>query len=268
MRRLRALIGAMRTRRRGRIDLAQADRLAAGGRPGPEHQGLGHLLDAVRAPATAEELAGERAMVAALAEARRRAVPATPPKGKARVKVPLSARTVVVNVAAGLALLSAGGTAVAARTGNLPAGAQQQAHRLFSALGVPAPRTGGTPAPAPGTRTPGTPVTSRPPVPATPAPPVTIPPGWCRAWRAEPKGKAMEARSRSALIAAAGGEEKVDDYCARLTGSPAATVTTGGATGNGKSEGKGKGRGNGNHGKPSTHPTPHATTPSHPGKPK
>ncbi len=55
-------------------------------------------------------------------------------------------RAVVVKVAAGAATLVLSGAALAAETGNLPDGAQQRAHEMFSSLGVPAPRSGaGTP---------------------------------------------------------------------------------------------------------------------------
>ncbi len=53
MRSPRAFLHAMRTRRTQRIDLTQADQLAAGDLPGSDHLGLGDLLDAARAPATA-----------------------------------------------------------------------------------------------------------------------------------------------------------------------------------------------------------------------
>src|SRR4051812_37422472 len=80
----------------------------------------------------------------ALAAERRRAALTARPKGRDRVRLPTYVRKVVVLVAAGLALLAAGSTAVAAADGDLPHGVQQRAPRLFSALGIPAPRTGTT----------------------------------------------------------------------------------------------------------------------------
>src|SRR5690349_2854306 len=121
---------------------------------GPGRAPLEKLLDAATAPATAEELSGEKAAVAAFTAHRRRA-------SRAARRQPARTRTAIVTVTTGLALLSLTGTAVAARTGNLPQDAQQHAHRLFSALGVPAPRTG---APSP-----------------TPAPLVTAL-SWCDSW--------------------------------------------------------------------------------------
>jgi hypothetical protein len=60
----------------------------------------------------------------------------------------------------------------------------------------------------------------------------------------------MNGRVRRDLIAAAGGEDKVAAYCARITASasPTATATT-----------------KPGHRATKSHPTPHATTPSHPG---
>src|SRR5689334_2872820 len=143
MRTPRAFLHAIRTRRTHRIGHAEADRLVAGDHPGPIHAPLKKLLDAATAPATADELRGEKAAVAAFTAHRKSAA-------RAARRTPARTRTAVVTVTAGLALLTLTGTAVAARTGNLPQGAQQHAHRLFSALGVPAPRTG-PPKPVPST---------------------------------------------------------------------------------------------------------------------
>ncbi|MEV6850350.1 hypothetical protein [Actinoplanes sp. NPDC051411] len=251
----------MRKRRAGRLGLDEADRLLGGDRVGPRSPGLDHLLDALQAPATTGEMSGEQATVAALAAERRRAVLSTRPEGSQRVPVSTSARTLVVSIVTGLALLGAGGTAVAARTGNLPANVQQHAHRLFSALGVPAPRTGPSePAPAPA----GPSVT--PTATGSPTPAATITAGprvqaaWCAAWRtAAEGGKPMNGRSRHDLIAVAGGQDNVARYCARLTAStPPATTTVPTAPGHASAP---------PHPTPS-HPTPHATTPSHPGRNK
>src|SRR4051794_41623023 len=123
-----ALLRAMRTWRASPTGQDEADRLVVGGRSDP---GLDHLLDALRAPAIPGELSGEPEVVAALAAERRRAALTTEPEGRIRVRVPRTTRTLVVSIATGLAVLIVGGTAVAAGTGNLPAGLQQRAHRLF-----------------------------------------------------------------------------------------------------------------------------------------
>ncbi|GIE96954.1 hypothetical protein Ari01nite_44190 [Paractinoplanes rishiriensis] len=98
-------------------------------------------------------------------------------------------------MAVALALVALGG---AARAGNLPREAQQHAHRLFSALGIPAPRTGPHQV---GTR----------PSP-TPAPSVTAL-TWCEAWRGR---RPMSSAESSGLVAAAGGEDRVGRFCAEL----------------------------------------------------
>lgn len=260
MRLIHALLDAMCTRRTQRIGRNQTDRWAVGDPPGPDHQGLAELLSAARAPASAEELAGEQAAVAAFAAVHRRGAP---PRRRSRVRMSRTARMVVVNTAACLALITGAGTAVAARTGNLPDGAQRHAHRLFSALGVPAPRTSSpdsTPTPTPGASTPET--TSRPsPTPSpggsTASRAETVPAGWCRAWSAAPHDS--QAPWRPKLIEAAGGEEDIAAYCAGLNtrtkpGSGTSTATKPAPA------------------KPSTSPKPHGKpssppTPDHPGKP-
>ena len=124
-----ALLTAMRTWRTRRISRLEVDRLIAGGSPGSEHRGLGALLGAAKAPPSAGELAGERAAVAGFVAARRATAP---PRGKNRVRVPLSVRTITMKVAAAIVVLTASGTALAARTGNLPDPAQERAHALFA----------------------------------------------------------------------------------------------------------------------------------------
>jgi hypothetical protein len=204
MRTPRALLHAMRTRRIHRIGPAEADRLVTGDHTGTSYAALNELLDAARGPATAEELQGEKAAVAAFT-AHRRSAARTPRR-------PAKARAAVVTVATGLALLALGGTAVAARTGNLPQGAQQHAHRLFSALGVPAPRTG-PPGPSP------SPNSSAPAILAL---------GWCDAWgrKGGPSGphpSSLSGDDVRKLAAAAGGEGGIERYCADLRKSASAS---------------------------------------------
>ena len=71
MRTPRAFLHAMRTRRTHRIGPAEADQLVAGDHPG--HAPLQQLLAAACAPATADELRGEKAAVAAFTAHRRSA---------------------------------------------------------------------------------------------------------------------------------------------------------------------------------------------------
>jgi hypothetical protein len=212
MRLRRALLNAMRTRRIHRIGPAEAERLVDGDLPGPDLAALRALLDAARAPAAEPELAGEKAAVAAFRAHRTRAARAA--------RRPARARAAVVSVATGLALLVLGGTAVAARTGSLPPPAQQHAHRLFSALGVPAPRTGpSVPSPIP---------SSSPSPAASPSPDVTVL-SWCEAWRGASGRAPLDRESRRRLVVAAGGEEAIPRFCSRLSPSvsPSRTRTHG-----------------------------------------
>ena len=262
-----ALQSAMRTRRTRRIGLTAADRLVAGNPPSPDHRGLGVLLDAATAPPSVEELAGETAAVARYVAAFR--ATAAGPAARDRVRVPRSAKIIATKVAVGVAVLAAGGTAVAAETGNLPAGVQH----FFSALGVPAPdggpqptATGAGPAPSHGSARPTptpTPAASRGGDTSRPAETTAL--GLCRAWddTRQAHGKPMPASSRRALAAAAGGEEHVADFCAGLlatsasatsslpstgTSTPSGDSTGTGSTGNNNGNGNAGGNGNGNGG--------------------
>jgi hypothetical protein len=181
--------------------------IAAAHPSGTDHPGLAALLAAARAPGTPEELAGEREVVAAFVAHRKRAARSVRRRRTARVRAALVPATV------GLALLILSGTAVAARTGNLPQQAQQHAHRLFSALGVPAPRTG-TPHPSPaGTTRPG-------PRPSLDVTALT----WCEAWRGVPN-RSLSGEDKRRLTAAAGGEEDIDRYCRDLHRSASSPPT-------------------------------------------
>ncbi|WP_250030536.1 hypothetical protein [Paractinoplanes maris] len=194
MRALHALLRALRTRRKH----PETDPIAT-----PDHPGLADLLDAARAPATPEELAGEHEMVAAFVAHRRSAA-----RSERRRHAKARIRAVLVPATTGLALLILTGTAVAARTGNLPQGAQQHAHSLFSALGVPAPGTG----------TPTTPSPSRPgPRPSLDVTALT----WCQAWGGADRPLSREDRRR--LSKAAGGEKHIGKYCRDLHRSASAS---------------------------------------------
>jgi hypothetical protein len=208
MRPLHALKNAMRTRRTPRIDLDEADRLVAGDPPGPANPRLGTLLDSLRAPATPGELAAEKATVAAFTAQRRSAARATRRNRRNRPyhRRTSPTRAVVVSLTTALALLLFGGTALAARTGHLPEGAQQHAHHLFSALGVPAPRTGPhRPSPSPSTS-------------ASPGP-TTVELGWCADW--QPGGPSLSSQNHQKLKAAAGSEKRIPGYCDTLRRSAA-----------------------------------------------
>ncbi len=225
---------ATRARRPDGIDLAEADRLVSGHRPDPQRYGLGLVLDAARAPARDEELAGEQEAVTRLVAARR----AVLSEGLGRshdAQVP-AARKVVVGLAAAMASLVVVGV-TAAETGSLPASVQQRAHDMFSRFGVPAPgddrRQGGDPSggadPAP-TASAVTPTPTPAPMPeSSPAGAGTADPSGpqaralCQAWNAagrDPSGATMDSRSWRALVAMAGGQSRVPALCADLLGTP------------------------------------------------
>jgi hypothetical protein len=197
MRSLNALLRALRTRRNRHHE---TDPIAT-----TDHPGLADLLDAARAPATQAELAGEKETVAAFVAHRRRAA-----RSSRRHRTKARIRAVLVPVTAGLALLILTATGVAARTGNLPQGAQQHAHRLFSALGVPAPRTGNPVTPSPAPSRPG----PRPTLDVTAL-------SWCRSWDGGPE-RPLSKEERRKLSAAAGGEKGIEKYCRDLHRSASA----------------------------------------------
>jgi hypothetical protein len=257
MRLVDALKNAMRTRRTDRIGRADADRLISGSPPGPGHRGLGVLLDAAAAAPSGEELAGERAAVARFVAAYRDAPPTRPPNRASR-----RVRMVAIKVAAAAAVLAAGGTAVAAETGNLPAGARQ----VLTGLGVPVPAGGPRPT-ATGTGRTG--VGTHVPSPATPAPssggaapgPAEV---WaldlCRSWdaaRTNPHGKAVPAETRKALAKLAGGAKRIDGFCAGvLDASPSASASP---SAGGDNHGNGNGNGKDKDKKPKPEKKPHPT---------
>lgn len=253
----------MRTWRNRRLDLAETDRLLAGGTPDPEQTGLGGLLDALRAPASERELAGEQRAVARFVVARRDAVPAGDPVPgrRDRVRRPSRGRRrqsvgmVVLRIAAVMAVLTTGSMVLAAKTGNLPPLLQRRAHSLFAPLGVPAPSVSARPAvarpPIPVTshRSPASPQPDR--TPSATGPSDLTPVVLCQEWNAARKGShggTLPDPVREALEAAAKGQPSIGAFCAHvLSGNgkratPTQPATTATATRTAK---PGKGRGHG-----------------------
>lgn len=251
MRPLHAFKNAMRKRRTRRIDLDEADRLAAGDPTAPRHAGLGTLLDTLRAPATPGELATEKATVAAFTAHRKRAARAARRNRRTRPHRSnmAPARALVTPLTTALALLIFGGTALAARTGNLPDGAQQHAHRLFSALGVPAPRTGPHhPSPSP----------------SASATPPAVELGWCADW--QPGGPSLSSENHQRLRTAAGSEQRIPGYCDTLRRSAAPSPSVSVTPPSAPSPGDSTPTGEPTSGAPPTtltHPPPAHPTPSH-----
>jgi hypothetical protein len=222
---------ATRARRGDGINVAEADRLVTGHCPEPRPYGLGLLLDAARAPATAEELVGEEQAVARMVAARRTVLTASPDR-RSDAKVPPTARKVVVKLAAGLAVLIVAAGA-AAETGSLPAALQQHAHDLFSLLGVPAPATESrrgedqsteveplpvSPAPELSGGVSPTAITAETPNPDAGLRARALCQEWIEAGR-DPDGKAMNGQSWRDLVEAAGEKARVPAVCDALLGS-------------------------------------------------
>jgi hypothetical protein len=214
----------MRIFRVRRISRSEADALLEGQSGAEDRAELRALLRTAAAPATPDELAGERQAVAAFATAARAARERRPAPRRRRT---LLRRIGVVKLAA-LVLLVLGGTAFAARTGSLPAPVQQGAHSLFSPLGVPAPdpglddasqhqqvtaRTPSLPT-GPNQRSP---LKSPLPGPSASAAPADL----CRQWRAaerDPKVKhVLEDRIKPLIT---GQPASVAAYCSRVLGDP------------------------------------------------
>lgn len=187
---------------------------------GPGH-GLGDV-DALIAAATdrahPRELAGEDAAVAAFRAAHRLSAGRT---GRNRRLVPVPAfvaGSLTAKIAISLGILSLGGIAVAAETGSLPTPAQSAAHRVFRAVGVPAADQrasdeGGQPTQSHG---------DGQQLDAT-SPAVT---GLCLAYLVGSKdehGHAMDSTALQALATVAGGEDKIEAFCAGVLAGPSST---------------------------------------------
>ncbi|HEU4425872.1 MAG TPA: hypothetical protein VFR67_25320 [Pilimelia sp.] len=234
------------------MSVRAVERLLAGDPVPPEHRRLARLLSAAAGPARGHELIGGQALLDTYVRAGQDPTPTAVRPSRARL-VTLS-RALAMKVAAVLAALSVGSAALAAHTGNLPAGAQQTAHDLFSSWGVPAPGDadppqGGTAPPggddrrpdppAPGPGGPGTGPPGRPPPPRNPVPPgsrpVSQPPpangtelrNLCNVYlrhRQYPASRPPTESELRTLAAAGGGEANIPEYCAQITGTaPART---------------------------------------------
>jgi hypothetical protein len=245
-----ALSHAMGTSGTHRIGSREAEQLLTADSDASAYPGLTDLLAAAAAPPRADELTDLPAAVAAFEAAGRDDRPRVAAASVRRV----FARSVAVKVAAGIAVVLFGGTALAAETGNLPDRSQQHAHNLFSALGVPPPSARATSATSPSA--PATPSPTALPTPSpggrTTTPGQTSPAtaGLCRSWVARqknPKNKPIEGEALRKLTAAAGGEEQITAFCTALLGtdpaqtatpSPGTVVPTPSHPGNGKGNGK------------------------------
>jgi hypothetical protein len=218
----------MRTWRNRRLDLAETDRLIAGGTPDPQHAGLGELFDAIRAPASERELAGQERAMAQFVLARRDARPAPKPgrsrasrvgRNRWRPSLGMSA----LRIAGAVAVLMTGSTVLAAKTDELPPIVQQRAHSLFSPLGIPAPtkaaRAAVTQSPVPGGAS-SSPATWQPATtPSASDPSDLTPVALCQAWNAARKdahGTTLPDSVTRALAEAARNQPSVAAFCAHV----------------------------------------------------
>jgi len=200
------------------VSRREAERLLDGGpvhAAGP-HRDLAHLLAAAAGPARPDELDGERAAVAAFRREFR------PNPAPAQARRPRRRAGIVAALTA--AVLAVGGTAYAATTGHLPDAVQRAVDGMFS---------GGDPSGSPGASPDGSTGTSPAPTGPTTGPTGTEPgvapgapgvdearlKGLCRSWeatRANPHANAISADDLRVLTAAAGGEDRIEAYCAAL----------------------------------------------------
>jgi len=235
-----ALTNAMGTSRNRRIGSRAAEQLLGAGPGDSSYPELTDLFAAAAAPPRSDELLDLWMAVAAFERAGQDGELPVPATRRRRILAGL-----VIKVVAAVAVVSFGGAALAAETGNLPSGAQQHAHDVFSALGVPPPSAAPAPTSPAGHAAPtGSPSTGHPA--PTPRPTTGAELGLCRSWQARqrnPKTKPMKAEALHALAAAAGGVEHIAVFCAPLlAGAKGPTATT--------------------------DPTTVAATPSHPGNGK
>jgi hypothetical protein len=219
MRRLTALSRAMFSARARRLDRREAEVLLSRGSSHADRAGLVNLLDLAAAPAQREELAGRDAAVAEFVRLRR-ATPLAAPRRR-RLRAWLS-RALVVKAAVGLTVLLLGGVAFAAGTGQLPAEVQHGAHDLLTPFGVPVP-DGSSPS-----------AKSARPHPVRPSRTPSAAPGadlrdMCETWQAGQKhghGKDLDPALVARLGAAAGGTDKIADFCTALLAATPGPSTT------------------------------------------
>lgn len=216
---------------------AESERLLAGIRAGRPPAGdaepLARLLAAAAAPGSPEELAGEERALAAFRAARAHPAPARSPR---RRRIRLGSAAWI----AGLAATTTAGitfatvsldrseepaappappstSASSGADGSTPGSPGGTPTGGPTASVAPAP-TGGTPGGAPGG------VTGHPGRPAG----VSLLTGLCRAYQAKPSGqraKALETAHYADLVTAAGGADRVEEYCLRLVPAPSPKVS-------------------------------------------
>jgi hypothetical protein len=239
----------------GAPDLWLVDRLMTGvdlpgGTPERERVRMQRIVDALRAPGTAEELADREVFLTAF--------------DQVTTRERTSARTIVIGaraaVVAGIAVLAAA-TGAAAYTGSLPGPLQRAAH---STIGAPAADEGSdeatdeptgsstdTPTGSPSQSPTGSPSGTQGVGPDATGPAAF---GLCTAWAHG--GLAKTSVAYRNLAAAAGGADGIQAYCATI-------VKPGGGSTTGSGSGSGSPTSHPAHGSPTSHPS-HSSR-SHPG---
>jgi hypothetical protein len=217
-----------------RIRRQEAERLLSGVLTAADRHELLRLLRLAAAPTRPGELAGREVAVASMVSVYDR----TPERPS---YLSVLSRAVAVKVAAAIAVLLLGGTAVAAGTGSLPPPVQ---HGIFTVIGDPVPDA---PSPTPhGAHWPPGHGTSPDPTATPDGRPTTVAPppnagGLCHAWEAQRDRTPDPALVRE-LSPLAGGEQKIPAFCAAILteSNPRASPS-----------------------QTKSHPTPAAPTPSH-----
>ncbi|WP_020521506.1 hypothetical protein [Catelliglobosispora koreensis] len=180
------------------LDRETAERLLSGA-SSTAHPELSALLSSAAGPALPGELAGESAAVAAFLAARR-----NPMQRPHRLR-----RMLVLKVSAVVALVTAGGLAFASGTGIIPSPFRPTPVPTVSS---PVPSVH----PSAGSVTPSA-------APSASDEAAEMVKGLCHAYLAkssEDRAKALESPAFERLVAAAGGANQVDAYCAALPDKP------------------------------------------------
>ena len=214
------------------LDEETVERLLAGDLP-PSQVPPGYargeaLLAATTAPPTPEELAGQAEVLAELRAVTR---PRRAGAHTRRAAGPPRRRWAGLAAAALVGALVTSGAAAAA-TGNLPGPVRDVARNILDTAGGAGPGTATMPAPAPASHasTPGSiqagqstrPTGATGSGPATPGAAAAPNPnleGLCQAYlssKGAEQGKKLDSAAFEALVRAAGGKEKVPDYCQSL----------------------------------------------------
>jgi hypothetical protein len=195
----------MSIRRTRRVNAATSERLLAGGSVDDRYLPLAAVLAASARPARPAELIGLHQAVVGFRSAQLHPVPI--PRRQSVVKTALLKLLTVKAAVVTTLAIGAGGVALAATTGTLPNPLNNHANPAASSA-----RSSLGPAGSTGSHDPG----------ASPSPSLV---GLCHAFTAgagAEHGKALENPAFGALITAAGGKDKVDEYCAKLLASASA----------------------------------------------